>query len=332
MNKIVLFIYITIITALLQSCSEFIIEDHQKGDIRLEDFEKTWSITDEWYPYFEFKKIDWDSVYYIYYPKVIQSYSDEYLLLINQMLLELKDGHVALTLKNGRIYDYSTPRQIKDRNCFDFSITKEFLTGNLTSLENDRIQYGLIENLGYVRISTFSDNGWIESMDDVFHEFRNTQGLIIDVRHNVGGHTGNAGYIVAKCIQTALPTPGWVEKGEYYEGITIYPDFRDNYSNPIVVLVDGISFSSAEHFALWMQHIEHITLIGDTTGGGSGNPLSFTLPSGNEIRVSTRCFYRYDGQPIEWNGIIPDTVIEQTEADILNGEDKQIEYAIEYLN
>jgi len=247
------------------------------------------------------------------------------------MLLELRDGHVALYFKNGKILGYSTPRQIKYENRFDFSVTKEYITGNVNSLENNKIQYGLISGLGFVRVSTFSGYEGIESVDDIFHDLGNTHGLIIDVRHNGGGSTNNAIYIVAKCVQEPLETPGWVEKGIRFSGPTLQPDFENNYSNHIVVLVNGKSFSSTEHFALWMKHIGHVTIIGDTTGGGAGNPILFSLPSGNKIRVSSRFFYRYDGQPIEWNGIVPDILVEQTESDLLLGEDKQLEYAIEYL-
>jgi len=40
---------------------------------------------------------------------------------------------------------------------------------------------------------------------------------------------------------------------------------------------------------------------------------------------------RYDGQPWEWLGIPPDIRIEQTEEDIINGRDKQLEFAINML-
>lgn len=80
-----------------------------------------------------------------------------------------------------------------------------------------------------------------------------------------------------------------------------------------------------------MQQIDNCTIIGDTTGGGSGNPKYYNLPSGIMIRVSTTNYLNYDDKPIEWNGIVPDILIPQTEEDIIKNTDKQIEYAIEYL-
>lgn len=57
----------------------------------------------------------------------------------------------------------------------------------------------------------------------------------------------------------------------------------------------------------------------------------YELPSGKLIYIGTGYFERYDGQTYEWLGIPPDIRVEQTEADILNGRDKQLEYAIDML-
>ncbi|MGD2034251.1 MAG: S41 family peptidase [Bacteroidales bacterium] len=315
------------------SCSEFLIDDPVDGDIRTKDFENAWAIVDEWYPYFEYKKINWDSLYTVYSPLVQASHSDEYLLIINRMLLELRDGHVATILKNGQYLPvYRTPRQIKDQNSFDVAVTETYLTTELYSIEDGRIQYGLIGNLGYLRVSTLINGDWISGIKDVFDWLNDTEGLILDVRHNCGGSTSVAQQIVEKCIQNPLVTPGWTEKDIFHNGPVIEPDLNTNYTNPIVILANGNVFSSGEHLVMWMQHIDHVTFIGDTTAGASGNPLNFTLPSGNEIKVSTRCFYRYDGTPIEWNGIVPDHLVQQTETDIQDGRDRQLEYSIEYLS
>ena len=323
----ILFLIIT------QGCSQFV-TDKQEDDIRINDFNATWTVFDEWYPYFEYKNIDWDHLYDIYYPQVTASVSDEYLLVINKMLLELKDGHVEIRFKDGRGLCYSTPRQIKDKNKFNFSVTRKYVTSNMDSLMGSVLYYGFISDLAYLRVSTFSDpdpQTWASSINKIFTKFTDTRAMIIDVRHNPGGSTTNASQIISRCIEQPLSTPGWTEKGIYQEGPVFAPDEGNNFTNPIVVLVNGKSFSATEHFALWMQHIDYVKLIGDTTGGGAGNPFYKLLPSGNKVRVPTRCFYRYDGIPIEWNGIEPDYLVVQSDEEIQQGKDTQLEYAIKYL-
>jgi carboxyl-terminal processing protease len=98
-----------------------------------------------------------------------------------------------------------------------------------------------------------------------------------------------------------------------------------------VLLIDGGCFSACEDFAEMMKHVPSVTAIGDTTSGASGAPQAFALPSGRQINVSTKDIRRYDGLPIEWNGVPPDILVRQTAEDVNMGRDKQLEYAIDFL-
>lgn len=88
-------------------------------------------------------------------------------------------------------------------------------------------------------------------------------------------------------------------RGEYYEGSIVYPRGPYQYTNKVVVLINGVCFSATEHFVEDMKQIESVTVIGDTTAGGSGSPEYFSLPSGKQIRVSTKDFRRYDSLSYE---------------------------------
>jgi len=113
----------------------------------------------------------------------------------------------------------------------------------------------------------------------------------------------------------------------------IYPTGTFQYIKPIALLINGKSFSTAEHMVNVCKMIDHITLIGDTTKGGGGIPDElYVMPSGFSFRVPTRKVIRYDGEEVEWNGIPPDILIQQTKDDISKNNDKQLEYAIDYLN
>jgi C-terminal processing protease CtpA/Prc len=50
------------------------------------------------------------------------------------------------------------------------------------------------------------------------------------------------------------------------------------------------------------------------------------------INVSTKDIRWYDGLPIEWNGVPPDIRVVNTEAEIGQGKDSQLEYAILILH
>ncbi|MCW8803473.1 MAG: S41 family peptidase, partial [Ignavibacteriaceae bacterium] len=106
------------------------------------------------------------------------------------------------------------------------------------------------------------------------------------------------------------------------------------YTNPVVVLINGSTFSAGEFTTEILKQLPQVTAVGDTTGGGSaggGDESLYFLPSGKSIQIDFIDFRRYDGLPWEWLGVPPDIRVEQSEADILAGRDKQLEYAIEML-
>ena len=92
--------YISFIAALLlilplKSC--YIHDDRDIVNDAEGNFDMLWKICDEYYCYFDYKGIDWNSVYATYKPRVYNGMSDEELFNVcADMLAELKDGHVNL--------------------------------------------------------------------------------------------------------------------------------------------------------------------------------------------------------------------------------------------
>jgi C-terminal processing protease CtpA/Prc len=99
----------------------------------------------------------------------------------------------------------------------------------------------------------------------------------------------------------------------------------------VVVLLDGVSFSTAEIFAAVLGELPNVTLVGATTGGGGGGYAYFTLPSGARIRIPVQGVRRYDGVDVEWNGIPPDVEVLQDPRRLDRGEDVQLEAALQML-
>ena len=264
----------------MAGCSE---EPTITDDYGMADFEELWSVTDTWYSFFEFKKLDWDSIYLVYQPGFASITKADKEALLGDLLNELKDGHANLFDENDNyISYYRSPRSLKN------------------------------EVLLYVN---------------------ETEGLIIDIRHNGGGSTNASDYFVSRLISETLEGSLWTRRGGGYFPLRYYYPAGDfQYTRPTVLLINGKSYSTSEAMANLCKKIENITVIGDTTGGGGGVPdEKFDLPSGLKFRVPTRCAMRYDGEHVEWNGIPPDIRISQTKADIDDNRDIQLEYAVSYL-
>jgi len=323
-----------LLLAVLVGCSDMIVTGPEQNS-NMPDFESAWHTVKSVYPYFEFKHINWDSIYAVYRPRAEAARGDEIDAVLLGMLGELRDGHVRLQTRGGAsVATYHPPRSEKDKFAYSPIVVRKYFDSELLLSGNQKVEYQLLGgDIGYIYIATLRrEEPVAEGFDQALSYVRETKGLIIDVRHNGGGSDDNSIAILTRLIQSPIdllpfPLPG----GGMQQGQFVRPRGAFQYTKPVVLLIDGVCFSSCEDFAEMMKHVPTVTAIGDTTGGGSGAPALFPLPSGRQINVSTKDFRRYDGEPIEWNGVLPGVLVLQTVNDINLGRDKQLEAAIEFL-
>ncbi len=168
----------------------------------------------------------------------------------------------------------------------------------------------------------------------VLEYLKNTKGLILDIRQKRGGDYQNVVAVVTRFISEPLERNDAYTYGEKWDLPPFQPQGLFIYTKPVVVLINGSTFSAGEFTAEILKQLPQVTAVGDTTGGGSvggGDESLYYLPSGKSINIGFIDIRRYDGLPWEWLGIAPDIRIVQTEADIKQGRDKQLEYAIDML-
>lgn len=92
----------------------------------------------------------------------------------------------------------------------------------------------------------------------------------------------------------------------------------------LIVLIDRGSFSSTTSFAIATKAFPHITLMGDTIGGGGGLPNDGQLPNGWTYRFSVSQLldlnennYAEAGVPpditasFDWTNLTRDEIIEK---------------------
>ena len=162
----------------------------------------------------------------------------------------------------------------------------------------------------------------------------------MDIRQKQGGSYQNVEAVVTRFMSDSLERPRLYLLGEYIEIPPFQPSGTHPYTNPVVVLVNGSTFSAGELTTEIMKQLPQVTVVGDTTGGGgavssNGRPEhvgEYTLPSGKIVYIGTGYFERYDSQLFEWNGVVPDVLVPQTGADTDQGTDKQLEFAMEWIN
>ena len=328
-------VFFLLLLSLILSCKDLIVTDPETN-LNVQDFEAAWKRIRDVYPYLEFKKINWDSIYTIYRPRAENAKGDEFFLVFRDLLAELKDGHVYYRTKGGgEVYPYYPQRHFKDRHAYSPFVVRKYFDRELRLTESKSIEYEIIPgNIGYAFLSDFHKNYLTDEFPGVLEYLKNTKGLILDIRQKRGGDYKNIEAVITRFLTEPLERNDAYTYGEKWVLPPFQPSGPFQYTNPVVVLINGSTFSAGEFTTEILKQLPQVTVVGDTTGGGSvggGDESLFLLPSGKSIEIGFIDIRRYDGLPWEWLGIAPDVRVEQTEADILDGRDKQLEYAIDML-
>jgi C-terminal processing protease CtpA/Prc len=329
-----------LLTSLILGCGDMIVSAPD-ANRNMEDFEAVWNRVNDVYPFLEFKAIDWDSIYTVYLQRVEEARGDEFYLVLNDLLAELRDGHVYYhTDGGGEVYPFYPQRHFKDRHAYSPFVVRKYFDKELRVTDSESAEYEILPgNIGYVFLSDFHEDYLINEFPAVMDHLRNTEGLIIDIRQKRGGELQNIEAVVSWFVSSPIDWPRLYYLGEPVTTGQVQPRGSFTYTSPVVVLINGSTYSAGEVCTEVLRQLPNVTAVGDTTGGGGGAGASYPpalvsdydLPSGKLISTPTGYFERYDGQMIEWLGVPPDIQVTQTESDIKAGRDRQLEYAIDML-
>ena len=101
---------------------------------------------------------------------------------------------------------------------------------------------------------------------------------------------------------------------------------------PVAVLLDAGCMSAGETLARDLAQNAGARLLGARTAGASSSKRQWTFPAGiASVTFSTRSRMGTRGQPIEFNGIVPDLELEAVPEEVAQGVNSEIRRAEEYL-
>ena len=170
----------------------------------------------------------------------------------------------------------------------------------------------LDDNIGYIRYESFQQPIGEGNLDDVLAYLALCRGLIIDIRNNGGGDLTTAELLAARFVHEKTLV-GYMQH-KTGTGHSDFSDMEPQYLEPsrnirwhkgVCVLTNRSVFSAANTFAVMMRALPNVKIVGDHTGGGSGMPMSNSLPNGWSVRYSACPMYDRDRQQTEF-GIVPD--------------------------
>jgi carboxyl-terminal processing protease len=324
-------------------CEKLFFEDDISNK-PLNNFEMFWSDFDKFYPSFGIKHINWDSVYIINRPKISDQTSGiELYNVLSGMIKPFKDGHVTIRSNYGQCNSYTIPPDY-------YSNMRIYPQSYLSSFEinNSNISYWSVKdhNIGYISINTFNvrsetfvyaDNSFLV-IDDIIKQFKNKDGIIIDLRQNGGGLPANVETIVdrftdKKRLYIKLRSKNGPGKNDFSEWIDYYiePKGSEQFLKPVVVLTGKGTGSAAEWFTLAMKTLPNTTVVGDTTAGCFSPKVERELPNGWSFTLSSKIAVSSDMVQYEGFGIPPDLIVLNTKTDLDNKRDAMLEKAIEVI-
>lgn len=322
---------------LLTSCSTEWIEENNQDPPSV--FDAYWHEIDRHYAFFDELDVNWKSVYNKYRPLINpQTTNAELHRYLEETTSLLMDAHTNL------FTPFGTAGNVNYFNRFKINLVGPDTSNFPNGLISTRIfDYQIIDqsNLGYIRIKTFiGSTNEFNVFDDILTYLSSTNGIIIDVRSNGGGMNSNAAIIASRLIdQKRVAGRMRIRNGPNHTDFTDWSDISISPQNhhllnnrPVAVLTNRRTFSASEKFVMYAEVCPNVTVIGDTTGGGSGTPIVRELPNGWIVRTSNTQTQNSQGREFQFTGLYPDIPIWISDEDSAKHIDTILNKAIELLS
>jgi C-terminal processing protease CtpA/Prc len=200
-------------------------------------------------------------------------------------------------------------------------------------------------DVAYLNISSFQNDEGLQLFLKNREVINNAKGLIIDVRYNGGGTSGweILRYLTNKPFETTasqeriLRGVDMARERNMFEWSLpttdkLEPADKNPFLKPVIVLIGPRTFSAAEDFVAVFKQMKRGILVGEATGGSTGQPFGFDLPGGGTARICVKRDSFVNGEEFVGYGIQPDVEVKQDVQSIINGKDVVLLKALNLLN
>ncbi len=301
-----------------------------------EQFDVLWERFQSLYPSFGYKGVDWRGQRVAYRDRALHARSqDEFIAIAREMLAPLHDLHVWFVDPRGQVVPTYRPPTVAN---FERSRWERTLRDAGAVNRGGDVREAVVGGYGYLFIGSWKSPNDAASLDMSLARLRDLPGLIIDVRTNGGGIDATALSLVSRFASTPFaasyvqvrngPSAGDLDEPT---ARMVNPRGAWQYTRPVVIIAGRAGFSATESFVAAMRTLPQVTVIGDTTGGASGNPAMFSLGRGWQFTVPRWLEYGPDHKPIEGRGVAPQLPISWSPSQYARGRDPLIDAAVGLL-
>ncbi|OYO30599.1 hypothetical protein CD932_05220 [Janthinobacterium sp. PC23-8] len=202
----------------------------------------------------------------------------------------------------------------------------------------------LKDNVAYIALDHFQSDAGVRAFEKAWPVIEKATALVIDVRNNGGGST-EFGHQILRHL-TNQPVRGaasYVRLGDpvirAQHGNAVHwlrldggaderPGNAPVFTGPVAVLSGPRSFSAAEDFLVAFDQLQRGLIVGEASGGSSGQPLSFELPGGGMARICVKRDTYQDGREFVGKGVMPQIEARPTLQSVRTGEDPVLAAAL----
>jgi carboxyl-terminal processing protease len=196
-----------------------------------------------------------------------------------------------------------------------------------TEFETQRIANGA-SYISYIRFNVFTAPV-IEKLKAAISGFGDADGMIFDLRGNLGGLGGIAMTIAGRICEKPGSLGVMKTRGGEMK-FAFFPQ-ENRYDGAVAVLIDAMSASTSEVFSSGVQEMGRAVIVGERSAGAALPSFIQKLPTGALFQFAVADFKTPKGVLIEGRGVIPDVEARYDRASLLAGRDAQLEAAVEQI-
>ena len=199
--------------------------------------------------------------------------------------------------------------------------------------------------IAYLSLDSFESDAVVKAFVAALPRIMEAKGLVLDVRRNGGGSSNFGLDILTYLVRGSIPeSVGYVRTDQgarRSDAIRWSPDWQSGgsyerkreriFEGPVAVLVGPQTFSAAEDFLVSFDLLNRGPMVGEASGGSTGQPMMVALPGGGVGRICAKRDTYPDGRNFVGVGIAPTIVVKPTVEDIRAGRDPVLERAAEAL-
>lgn len=223
-------------------------------------------------------------------------------------------------------------------------------------------------DIAYVALNSFDTPEIVDAFTAALPELKKAKKLILDLRNNGGGNTNHGASILTYLTPdsvlvgsrwcTRVHNPAYMSWSPYitpedtagnafarkaylagnrqlYEHGGPYrfevPAGQERLVVPTVLLIGHNTASAAEDFLILADGQKHMVKMGQPSNGSTGNPIQFHLDGGIGFQICSKKDTYPDGREFVGYGVKPDIEVIPTVQDFIEGYDRGLQEALNYL-